>query len=301
MKEINEYRCFCTKREIEKAVNTLSGLLTGISIDHEINNAEIAELLHWCNLQREYIDHQPFTELVPLVEKAIEDSIISQEEYQDIQWLCDNYSDESVVSDTITRSIQIMEGVLHGILADGELKDAEILELNDWIQTFQFLEGTYPYDEIRSLLFEILSDGIITADERSMFQAYISAFIDATVSLNILEADCRDLQQHYHIDGVCAIDPHIEIENNLFCFTGASARGTRDDIAAIILERGGLFNNNVTQKTKYLIVGDKGNPCWMFSCYGRKVEKAVELRKSGNSIAIIRESDFWNALGEDFS
>ena len=34
---------------------------------------------------------------------------------------------------------------------------------------------------------------------------------------------------------------------------------------------GGKFTNNVTNKTKYLIVGNKGNPCWAFSCYGRKI------------------------------
>ena len=52
----------------------------------------------------------------------------------------------------------------------------------------------------------------------------------------------------------------------------------------------------MTQKTDYLIVGNEGNPCWAFSCYGRKVEKAVELRKKGSNIQIINEDDFWNAL-----
>jgi hypothetical protein len=53
---------------------------------------------------------------------------------------------------------------------------------------------------------------------------------------------------------------------------------------------------NVNQKTNYLLVGSDGNPCWAFSCYGRKVEKAVEMRKEGYSIQIINENDFWKVV-----
>ncbi|GMA55471.1 hypothetical protein GCM10025857_68280 [Alicyclobacillus contaminans] len=52
----------------------------------------------------------------------------------------------------------------------------------------------------------------------------------------------------------------------------------------------------MTVDTDYLVVGDQGNPCWAFSCYGRKVEKAVKLRKQGRRILIIHEVDFWDAL-----
>lgn len=41
----------------------------------------------------------------------------------------------------------------------------------------------------------------------------------------------------------------------------------------------GIFNKNINQKTDYLLVGNDGKPYLEFSCYGRKVEKAIELRK----------------------
>ena len=46
----------------------------------------------------------------------------------------------------------------------------------------------------------------------------------------------------------------------------------------------------------YLIVGADGNPCWAFACYGRKIEKAMELRKAGARIALVHESDFHDAV-----
>ncbi len=44
------------------------------------------------------------------------------------------------------------------------------------------------------------------------------------------------------------------------------------------------------------MVGAKGNPCWAFACYGRKVEEAMALRKAGNRLLIVHENDFFDAL-----
>ena len=56
--------------------------------------------------------------------------------------------------------------------------------------------------------------------------------------------------------------------------------------------------NSVSKKTNYLIVGDDGNPCWAYACYGRKVEKAINLRKEGAQIIIVHENDFWDEVEE---
>ena len=68
---------------------------------------------------------------------------------------------------------------------------------------------------------------------------------------------------------------------------------------ATITGLGAVFSPNVTSQTHYLVVGAGGNPCWAFSCYGRKVEKAVDARKSGNPILIVHESDFWDAVADN--
>ena len=46
----------------------------------------------------------------------------------------------------------------------------------------------------------------------------------------------------------------------------------------------------------YLVIGANGNECWAYSAYGRKVEQAIELRKSGSRLTIIHEFDFWDAV-----
>ena len=56
------------------------------------------------------------------------------------------------------------------------------------------------------------------------------------------------------------------------------------------------MRSGVSPKTDYLIVGNAGNPCWAFACYGRKIEDAIRLRKDGAKVVIVNETDFWDAV-----
>ena len=67
-------------------------------------------------------------------------------------------------------------------------------------------------------------------------------------------------------------------------------------MAKLVADVGGLSRSSVTAKTDYLIVGNAGNPCWAYACYGRKIEEAVQLRKQGAKVIIVNETDFWDAL-----
>ena len=88
----------------------------------------------------------------------------------------------------------------------------------------------------------------------------------------------------------------IDFADRVFCFTGKSLNATRQKISEIVTNNGGTYNDRVTKNTDYLIVGNAGNPCWAYSCYGRKIEQAVDLRKAGGKIKIVNEIDFWDVL-----
>ena len=52
----------------------------------------------------------------------------------------------------------------------------------------------------------------------------------------------------------------------------------------------------MSPKVDYLIIGDQGSSNWAFSCYGRKVVQAVNLRKQGHPMKVVHEDEFWHAL-----
>ena len=294
--EIEDYRQFTKPAELHKAVNTLRGLVAGMTAEDGLSEAEAMELANWCSLHAHLQSRHPFSELIPAVQEALSDGILDAEESKDILWLCSNFEDDSKYYDITTSSIQFLSGLIHGMISDGELSDGEIIKLHAWLEDNAYLRGTYPFDEINSLIHTTLADGKISEDERNMLMAFFSTFIDFRASWNLNEADFNELRERYSVDGICAFCPDIIFAGKVFCFTGKSSVCDRDTIADEIVGLGGIFRSSVSKKTDYLIIGNEGNPCWAFSCYGRKVEEAIALRKAGVGITIVNECDFWAAV-----
>ena len=291
---------YLTKRQrVDRAVNTLTGLLRGVAIDSELNAPEIAEIKNWCNEYSDLVGKAPFSDLIPKLEEFLSDGVITPEEQEDLLWLCQNLTPGNGFYDAITSDIQILQGMLHGILADDEISDLETRSLREWILENEHLKGTYPYDELDSLLMSMLRDGIISDEERAMLKDFFEDFIQYSFSKRVRTESKRSktgLSKEYSIPGICAACPEIEFRGKTFTFTGSSMKGKREELAKKVVELGGVFSPDVSQKTEYLVIGAAGNPCWAFSCYGRKVEKAVGLRKQGQKIIIVHESDFWDAV-----
>lgn len=291
-----EYRAFTKPAELHKAINTLRGIIAGITTDTTVDQSEIQELTHWCELHNHLRDRHPFSEILPVVERACEDGVITEDESKDILWVCSSFADSGAYYDAVTSTIQFLSGMIHGIMADGEISDKEVDALNAWIKANDFLSGTYPFDELNSLLSSILEDKKIDEDERNTLLAFFSNIIEFKNSFNLIERDFVDLREKYSVDGICASCPEVVLEGKTFCFTGESYRATRKEIAEVVTQLGGVFRNNVSSKTDYLIVGNAGNPCWAYACYGRKIEEAMELRKNGGHIVIVNETDFWDTV-----
>jgi len=286
---------FNSRAELEKIINTLTGILQGITVDKKINFSEIEELSHWCNFYRKYENRHPFNELFPIIDTAIENGFLAKEETDDIYWLVNKLTNNEFCDQT-NSSMQILHGILHGILADNILTDEEIIKLSDWINEHDYLNGIYPYDEIRSLLKSVLADGVIDEDERDILKAFFSEFIDTTLSYNLNQTELDALKSKYNVNGICTACPEIKFTGASFCFTGASTNSSRNEIKGLIEQAGANYSDSVTKKTDFLVIGDDGNPAWVFACYGRKVEKAIAMRKSGQRISIISEKDFWDEL-----
>lgn len=290
---------FTKPAELHKAINTLRGIVAGISCADGVSPEEMQELIHWCTLHENLRDRHPFSELLPVIERSVRDGFIDNDEQNDILWLCNNFIDESKYYDVITSSIQFLGGLIHGIMGDSKLTDSEIKVLQFWLKANDFLQGTYPFDELSSIIQTTLEDGLISERERNTLLAFMSNLVEFKDSYNLSELSFETLREEYSVGGICAKHPTIVFENKTFCFTGESYQATRSEIKDKIEQSGGIFKNSVSKKTDYLVVGNAGNPCWAYSCYGRKIEEAMLLRKDGHTIQLINEVDFWDTLSHN--
>lgn len=289
----NNFRKFNDKSILDKTLNTFEGILIGISIDQEMSSDEIGYLLQWCIDNQALANKKPYDELFNHVFAAIEDNVLTNEEKEDLIWLCRQLRSNGVYYDCVTHDIQILQGILHGILADGKITKEELVGLQDWLSDNEQLCSYYPYDEICTLVNQVLKDGIVTAEEEHTLKVFFSQFANIETKCSACTENEKKL---LNVSGICALDPEIKIADHLFCFTGKSAKASRSELAEIISEHGGKYSDSVTAKTDYLIIGNEGNLCWAFSCYGRKVEKAIDMRKKGSHILIVNELDFWDSL-----
>jgi hypothetical protein len=293
-KDHQSYHRFTAPARLEKALNSMSGLVEGVSIDRLINEAEINFIQSWLHENRELESCHPFTELISVLDAAIADGVLTNDERLDILWLCEKLR-STYFFDVVTADMQRLHGLMAGIIADSEVTETELRGLADWLSEHEHLKTCWPYEEVESVITAVLRDGKIDAAEHKLISDFFSEFIALADDRTITSPK---IIQDKSIVGLCAVCPELVFEGKKFAFTGSSNRYLRSQFCEIVERLGGIVVSSVSKKLDYLIIGADGNPCWAYACYGRKVEMAVTLRKEGARILLVHENDFHDAVAE---
>lgn len=288
--EIN-YRIYTAKSEADKAINSLKGILTGIKLDSVVNSDELNELSKWVDGHYYLVNKNPFQEFMIFIKDRIDNTNMTSEDIEDLLYLAQKYENDNIYYNGITSDLQLLQGICYGILADGVINDKEIFELNDWLNKHSHLSSYFPYDELKEILRKIVQDNRIDDDERVILKAYFYQFVKLREESN--HCKIRDEIMNIPITMLYSFNPMIEFNEKVFCLTGKFKGGKQEDLIKNIDGRGGLCSNGVSKKVDYLIVGDNGNEAWAYACYGRKVEQAINLRKTGHNILIVNEFELW--------
>lgn len=290
-----KYWSFTGPYRIEKAMNVLAGIVQGIAADGTITDEEISLLRKWVAEHNEFRNKNPFKELISRIQEALSDNILDSDEIEDILWLCEKFNDFNGEMSHVTANMQRLHGIFAGITADSVVSKSELEQLSHWIDDHKHLKGMWPYDETESLILQVLKDGIIDNEEHKLLLNFFSEFLRVDQH-KTLKYPLNEVDKPIH--GLCAVCPEVTIDGKIFCITGKLKNKTRKEVASIITTNGGCFSKNLNNDVDYLLIGSDGNEAWAFSCYGRKVEQAIHLRKEGHKITLIHEFDFWNALND---
>lgn len=187
------------------------------------------------------------------------------------------------------RQVTELVGLARGLLADGVLDDGEIHFLHKWLAANT---GVSANPLIRNLLDQIesiLADGVVDDDERSDLFATLSAFAATDFEIGeVLKATTLPL---------CNPVPKIGFKGKRFTFTGTFVFGKRKDCEAAVAKLGATAGG-LTQKTSFLVIGEYATDSWIQASFGRKIEKAVEMRDDkGIPISIVSEAQWRERLG----
>ncbi len=220
--------------------------------------------------------------------RALADCIANHECYEMLKTLYTGCYDSSTKSPSTplfhkkysdaTMSLQMLSGIVEGVICDGILSDEEIRFLKKWTDDNQCLAGNFPFDIISATILDILEDNIITADERALL------FNILTDYSNPVE-NCSEK----NTETICIQDKQVVL-------TGEFNYGEKSEVTKTLENLGATVKNSVSGKTDYVIVGSKGSDNWSCGNYGSKVKKALELQEKGNSIKIVKEEDFFKCM-----
>lgn len=187
------------------------------------------------------------------------------------------------------RDVTEILGIVKGLLADGVVNDEELQFLIDWGRQHPDSVRRWPGSALFARIQHVFEDGVIDEQERADLADLMSQLVGGKISM-VLGADGPTTLP---VDDPA---PPLEWNESVFVMTGRFAYGTRAACEQEIVSRGGQLAANVTKRTTYLVLGTFGSDDWSHSSFGRKLERACELKSAGGEIYIITEDHWAGAL-----
>jgi len=178
-------------------------------------------------------------------------------------------------------------GICRGVLADGILTTTEIVFIIKWLESKPDLLIQWPSDELYIHLGTAMNNyefnhGVLNGDE----EKFLLDFLCGLTGMGQQEDDTKATIILPFSNPM----PDIEFEGNGFCFSGKFSCQSRKQCETEVKNRNGFTRKDPSQNIRYLIVGGESSPAWTQTSYGRKIEKAVALQRSGHTIDIITEA-----------
>ena len=185
------------------------------------------------------------------------------------------------------RDISELLGLMKGVLADGEVTEMEAGLLRDWACSHADAVEQWPVNRLKDRLDRIFADGGVDVAERRDLAELLEAIVGGRAGIIVGEDAATDLP----LDRPA---PQLLWTRSVFVFTGKFAFGPRLACERHVTSLGAVTERAVTKRTQYLVIGTFGSRDWVHTSFGRKIEKAVEYRDAGVSLAIVGE-DHWAA------
>jgi len=188
------------------------------------------------------------------------------------------------------RLIDELIGISRGVIADGQVDEAEAIFIGQWIENHREIADRWPVNILYARIKEMLKDGILEADEQKELLETLKEITGG--GLSYVEPNKSTTLPLTHPE------PEIMFEGGKFALTGKFVFGSNTECEDVITDLGGTIDPVPSANTNYLVIGELGSPDWVHSTFGRSIEKAVELRDSGHAICIVSEEHWVDQLGE---
>ncbi|GJM14130.1 MAG: hypothetical protein DHS20C12_25330 [Pseudohongiella sp.] len=276
-------RAFSFSNEKDRAVYGLKGILAGVVADERLNEMELLFLDSWLQSQEHLSEDADVLAILRQVGEILEDGIISPDELQQMQARIEqiiNHKDSETTESV--GHIEELIGFLTGTASDGVLNDQEITAMSSWLEHNESVKEVWPASVIVQRLAIILEDGIITDEERGDLLTTVRQVTGSDTDETGLSYEASTEVWEDSID-------ELNLTGSVFCLTGDFVSGDRESVDTLLRCHGGESNSSVNKSVDYLVIGTLASRDWLYTSHGRKIEKALLLKREGCDIKIITE------------
>ena len=273
---------FSFTREKLKAIHGLRGILIGVVADKRLNEKEFLFLDVWLKSQQYLAEDPDVVNILRQVGDILEAGQISAEALAGMQEHIEQFisSKDTGDSDPVAR-IDELVGFLAGLAAD-ILNDMDISALSAWLESNTEVKDRWPANVIVSRLESILEDGIATEGERSDLLTTVNQFIGPEFDSSDVTIEASTAVWEDQVEA-------LDFEGSTFCLTGDFVSGDRDSVDTMLKCKGAVTQPNVNKDVDYLVIGTLASRNWLYTSHGRKIEKALLLKREGTQVTIITE------------
>ncbi|HEY0919858.1 BRCT domain-containing protein [Devosia sp.] len=185
------------------------------------------------------------------------------------------------------RQLDELIGLAKGLTADGLVNQSEAEFLQAWLAANVAVSGDKTLGLLYRRVAEMLSDGVLDADEQNDLLDTLSFFSSDRIEVGEIQ---KPSSLPYTRPAPALTFPDVR-----FCFTGTFEFGSRRDCEAAVADRGGVAGS-LTAETHFLVVGSYATESWKHSSFGNKISKAVDMQLKGLPIAIVAENHWASYL-----
>ena len=276
-------RAFSFSNEKDRALCGLKGILAGVVADQRLNEMELLFLDSWLQSQEYFSDDADVRAILSPVGDILEDGEINPDELSQMQTRIEQIiSDKDSETPESVGHIEELVGFLTGTASDGVLNDQEITAMSSWLEHNESVREVWPASVIVQRLTIILEDGIITDEEREdlLITARQVTGTDTDESGLSYEASTEVWED--------SVDD-LRLAGSVFCLTGDFVSGDRESVDTLLRLLGAQTNSSINKSVDYLVIGTLASRDWLYTSHGRKIEKALLLKRGGNDIKVITE------------
>ena len=274
---------FSFSREKLQAIHGLKGILTGVVADKQLNEQEFLFLDAWLKSQQHLAGDSDVVAILNQVGAILEGGRISSKELDQMELRIEQMvSSKDTGDSSLVSRIDELIGFLAGLAADGILNDLEIVALSDWLDSNDDVKDKWPASAIVSRLEYIREDGIITNEERADLLTTVKQFVGPDLEPGDITVEASTAVWEDKVES-------MNIAGSTFCLTGDFVSGDRNSVDTLLKCLGASTSPNMSKEVDYLVIGTLASKNWLYTSHGRKIEKALLLKRKGVDVIIITE------------